>query len=138
VTGINYWRLWRDLRRNQRAGLLGLLDQRTRPYRRGKPAVQDLLPRPMQQHIVRLALAHPVTARELARIVRDGYGYPVDHRGMQRVLAQHHLSSEILQRHHHRAAQVPPPVAVREQLGLPFEPTTQPSGWNTRWALNTC
>jgi hypothetical protein len=31
-TGINYWRLWRDLRRFQRAGLLGLVDQRTRPY----------------------------------------------------------------------------------------------------------
>ena len=67
-TEINYWRLWRDLRRFQRAGLLGLLDQRTRAYRRGKPAVQDLLPRPMQQHIVRLAIAHPFTARELARM----------------------------------------------------------------------
>jgi hypothetical protein len=71
-TGLNYWRLWRDLRRFQRAGLLGLLDQRTRPYRRGKPAVQDLLPRPMPPPIVRLALAHPFTARELARMVRDG------------------------------------------------------------------
>ena len=70
LTGINYWRLWRDLQRFQRAGLLGLIDQRTRPYRRGKPAVLDLLPRPMQQHIVRLALAHPFTERELARIVR--------------------------------------------------------------------
>jgi transposase len=125
-TGINYWRLWRDLRRFQRAGLLGLIDQRTRPYRRGKPAVQHLLPRPLQQHIVRLAIAHPFTARELARIVRDGYGYPVDHRGIQRVLEQHHLSLEVLQRHHHRAAQVPAlPWPSGEELGLPFEPTTQ-------------
>jgi hypothetical protein len=31
VTGIHYWRRWRDLRRVQRAGLLGLIDQRTRP-----------------------------------------------------------------------------------------------------------
>jgi leucine-zipper of insertion element IS481 len=72
-TGSNYWRLWRDLRRFQRAGLRGLIDQRTRPHRRGKPAVLDLLPRPIPQHIVRLAMAHPFTARELARMVRDGY-----------------------------------------------------------------
>jgi hypothetical protein len=79
LTGINYWRLWRDLQRFQRAGLLGLVDQRTRPYRRGKPAVLDLLPQSIQQHLVRLAMAHPFTARELARIVREGYGYAVDH-----------------------------------------------------------
>jgi hypothetical protein len=88
--------LWRDLRPFQRDGLLGLIDRRTLPHVRGKPAVQDLLPRPIQQHIVRLAIAHPFTARELARIVRDGYRYPVDHRGIQRVLAQHHLSPEVL------------------------------------------
>jgi hypothetical protein len=125
VTGINYWRLWRDLRRFQRAGLLGLIDQRTRPYRRGKPAVLDLLPRPLQQHIVRLAIAHPFTARELARIVREGYRYPIDHRGIQRVFAQHHLSPDVLQRHHHRAAELPTlPWPSGEQLGLPFEPMT--------------
>ena len=33
LTGISHWRLWRDLRRFQRAGLLGLIDQHTRPYR---------------------------------------------------------------------------------------------------------
>ena len=33
-TGINYWRLWRDRRRFQREGLLGLLDQRTVPHPR--------------------------------------------------------------------------------------------------------
>ena len=27
-TGINYWRLWRDLRRFRRDGLLGLIDRR--------------------------------------------------------------------------------------------------------------
>jgi hypothetical protein len=41
------------------------------------------------------------------------------------VLAQQHLSPEVLQRHHHRAAQVPPlPWPSGEPLGLPFEPTT--------------
>jgi transposase len=126
LTGINYWRLWRDLQRLQRAGLLGLVDQRTRLYRRGQPAVLDLLPRPIQQHIVRLAIAHPFTAREVARIVRAGYRYPIDHRGIQRVLEQHHLSPEVLPRHHQRAAQVPAlPWPSGEQRGLPFEPTTQ-------------
>jgi transposase InsO family protein len=73
---------------------------------------------------VRLALAHPFTARELARVVRDGYHYPVDHRGIQRVLEQHHLSTEALQRHRQRAHQAPsPPWPPRHQLGLPFEPT---------------
>ena len=75
---------------------------------------------------MRLAIAHPFTARELARLVRDGYGYLVDHRGIQRVLAQHHLSPEALPRHHHRAAQVPArPWPSEEPLGLPLEPTTQ-------------
>jgi hypothetical protein len=138
-TGINDWRRWRDLRRFQRAGLLGLIDQRTRPYRRGKPAVQDLLPRPMQPHIVRLAIAHPFTARELAQIIQDGYGYPVDHRGIQRVLEQHHLSPEVLPRHHHRARRSP---HSRGRLGSsPASPSSRrrlPSGWNTRWARNTC
>jgi len=124
-TGINYWRLWRNLQRFRHDGLLGLVDRRTLPHARGKPAVQDFLPRYLQQHIVRLAIAHPFTARELARIVRDGYGYPVDHRGIQRVLDQHHLSPEVLQRHYHRATQVPAlPWAPEEQLGLPIEPTT--------------
>ena len=124
-TGIHYWRWWRDLRHFRRHGLLGLLDWRTLRHPRGRPAVETLLPRPLQQHIVRLALAHPFTARELARIIRDGYHYAVDYRGIQRVLAQHHLSPETLRLHHHRAQQAPslswPPG---EQLGLPFEPAT--------------
>ena len=37
-TGINYWRLWRDLRHFRRHGLLGLLDWRTLRHPRGKPA----------------------------------------------------------------------------------------------------
>ncbi len=28
LTGVNHWRLWRDLRRFRRAGLLGLVDRR--------------------------------------------------------------------------------------------------------------
>jgi leucine-zipper of insertion element IS481 len=121
-TGINYWRLWRDLRRFRRHGLLGLVDRRTLPHSRGRPAVETLLPRHLRQHIVRLALAHPFTARELARIIRDGYHYAIDYRGIQRVLAQHHLSPETLQLHHHRAQQVPsPPWPPGHQLSLPFE-----------------
>ena len=102
-TGMNYWRLWRDLRRFRRAGLPGLVDRRTLPHMRGKPAVDALLPRHIQQHIVRLAIAHPFSARELARIVRDCYHEPVDYRGIQRVLAQHHLSPDALQHHRLRA-----------------------------------
>jgi putative transposase len=123
--GINYWRLWRDLQRFQRSGLLGLIDQRTLPHARGQPGADVFLPRHLQQHIVRLAMAHPFTARELARIVRDGYHLPIDHRGIQRVLARHHLSPEVLQRHHQRARQAPSsPWPPGHQLGLPFEPTT--------------
>jgi transposase len=124
VTGINYWRLWRDLQRFRRSGLLGLIDQRTLPHARGKPAAEVFLPRHIQQHIVRLAMAHPFTAHELAQIVREGYHYPVDHRGIQRVLTHHHLSADALQRHRQRAQQAPsPPCPPGHQLGLPFEPT---------------
>lgn len=70
-TGIHYWRLWRDLQRFQRRGLLGLVDRRTLPHARGKPTIDAVLPRSIQQHIVRLAIAHPFTARELARMVRE-------------------------------------------------------------------
>jgi transposase InsO family protein len=123
-TRVTYWRLWRDLQRFRRAGLLGLIDRRTLPHARGKPAAHVFLPRHIQQHVVRLAMAHPFTARELARLVRDGYHHPVDHRGIQRVLAEHHLSPEVLQRHWQRARQAPaPPWPAGHQLGLPFEPT---------------
>jgi transposase InsO family protein len=123
-TGMNYWRLWRDLRRFQHAGLLGLVDRRTLPHTRGKPTAEALLPRSIQQHVVRLAIAHPFTARELARIVRECYHQPIDYRGIQRVLAQHHLSPDVLQRHRLRAQQAPtPPWPPEPPLGLPFEPT---------------
>src|SRR5262245_30842755 len=123
-TGINYCRLWRDLRRFRRAGLLGLIDRRTLPHVRGKPAAELFLPRHIQQHVVRLAMAHPLTVRELARMVRDGYHDLVDHRGIQRVLTQHHLSPEALRRHRQRARQLPSPSwPPWHQLGLPFEPT---------------
>jgi leucine-zipper of insertion element IS481 len=122
-TGINYCRLWRDLRRFRGDGLLGLIDRRTLPHARGKPGAAVFLPRHIQQHVVRLAMAHPFTARELARIVRDGYHYPVDHRGIQRVLADHYLSPETLQRHRQRAQQAPTPSWPPEPpLGLPVDP----------------
>jgi transposase len=49
-TGIHYWRLWRDLRRFRRHGFLGLVDRRTLPHPRGRPAVETLLLRHMWQH----------------------------------------------------------------------------------------
>jgi transposase len=123
-TGINYWRLWRDLQRFQRSGLLGLVDRRTLPHARGTPTVDAVLPRSIQQHIVRLAIAHPFTARELARIVRECYHEPIDYRGIQRVLAQHHLSPDVLQHHRLRAQQAPvPPWPPEPPLSLPFDPT---------------
>ena len=87
--------------------------------------METLLPRHLQQHLVRLALAHPFTARELARIIRDGYHYAVDDRGIPRVLTPHHLSPETVRLHHHRAQQTPAlPWLPGAQLGLPFEPAT--------------
>jgi hypothetical protein len=126
MTGLSYWRLWRDLRRFQRAGILGLIDRRTLPHPRGRPPIEIRLPQHIQQHVVRLAMAHPFTARELARIVQECYHQPVDYRGIQRVLARHRLSPDALQRHHQAAPQaslpLPPPT---HQLPLPLEPYTR-------------
>lgn len=71
ATGLNYWQLWRDLRRFRRDGLLGLINRRQLPHPWGKTSVEELLPRHIQQHIVQLAIAHPFTDRELARMVRS-------------------------------------------------------------------
>jgi hypothetical protein len=124
-TGLNYWRLWRDLRRFTRYGLLGLIDRRKLPHPWGKTSIEELLPRHIQQHIVQLAIAHPFTDRELARIVRDCYRYAIDHRGVRRVLEWHQLSPEVLQSRRHQAQQIPfsaPPPD--QQRALPFEPGT--------------
>jgi hypothetical protein len=72
-----------------------------------------------------LAIAHPFTDRELARIVRDCYRYAIDHRGVRRVLEWHQLSPEVLQSRRHQAQQIPfsaPPPD--QQRALPFEPGT--------------
>jgi len=123
--GINYWRLWRDRRRFQREGLLGLLDQRTVPHPRGKSPIEELLPNHIQQQIIRLAIAHPFTMRELAHIVRDCYDILMDYRGIQRVLAYHHLSRDALQLHHQSAQHTDPPSwPPAPQMSLPLEPTT--------------
>jgi hypothetical protein len=70
ATGIPYNQLWRDLQRFQRAGLVGLLDHRTLSHTRGTSSLDERIPLHVQHQIVRLALAHPFTARELARIVQ--------------------------------------------------------------------
>jgi hypothetical protein len=76
-------------------------------------------------HIVRLAMAHPFTARELARIVRECYHEPIDYRGIQRVFARHQPSPAALQRYRQAGQQaslpIPPPTP---QLVLPLEPHT--------------
>jgi transposase InsO family protein len=74
---------------------------------------------------VQLAIAHPFTDRELARIVREAYHLSVDHRGIRRVLEWHHLSPEVLKNRRQQAQQAPlsaQPSAP--QLALPFESTT--------------
>jgi leucine-zipper of insertion element IS481 len=114
ITGLSYWRLWRDIQRFRWAGILGLIDQRTLPHPGGRPPIDIRLPQYIEQHIVRLAMAHPFTARELARIVRKCYHQPIDYRGIQRVLARHRLSPAALQRHCQAAQQAslptPPPT----------------------------
>ena len=126
ITGLSYWRLWRDLQRFRRAGMLGLIDRRTLPHPRGRPPIEIRLPQHIQQHVVRLALAHPFTARELARIVQECYHQPVDYRGIQRVLARHRLSPAALQRHHQATPPASLPLPPRtQQLPLPLEPHTR-------------
>jgi hypothetical protein len=138
-TGMNYWRLWRDLRRFRSGGLLGLIDRRTLPHVPGKPAAAVFLSRHLQPHVVRLAMAHPCTACALARMIRDGSHSPVNPRGIQRVLAQHHLSPEALQRHRQRASQAPlPHWPPGQQLGLPSEPTGYAQRLEQTLVPNTC
>jgi transposase InsO family protein len=124
-TGRNYWRLWRHLRRFRREGLSGLIERRQLPHPWGKTSSDALLPRHLRQHLVPLAIAHPFTARELARIVQEAYPLPVDHRGIRRVLDWPQLSPEVLTHRRQQAQQAlfpaPPPAP---HLALPFEPTT--------------
>jgi hypothetical protein len=124
-TGLNDWRWWRDLRCFTRYGLLGLINRRQLPHPWGKTSIEALLPCHIQQHLVQLAIAHPCTARELARMVRDCYRYAIDHRGIRRVLEWHQLAPEVLQRRRHQAQQAPLPAPPPDpQLALPFEPST--------------
>jgi hypothetical protein len=126
-TGLPYWRLWRNLRRFGRDGLRGLMDRRKLfSHPRGKPAIEERLPQHIQQHVVRLAIAHPFTQRELATSVQEAYQYTIDYRGIQRVLELHHLSPEALKLHHQKAQQVPlPPLLPAQQMELPLVPTTK-------------
>jgi hypothetical protein len=123
--GLNYWRLWRHLRRFQREGFLGLINQRKLLHPWGKTSIEELLPRHIQQHVVQLAIAHLLAERELARIVREAYHLSVDHQGVRRVLEWHHLSPDVLKSRRQQAQQAPlPALPLDPQLALPFEPTT--------------
>ena len=124
-TGLNDWRLWRHRRRFRREGLLGLIDRRQLPHPWGKTAIEALLPRHVQPHLVPLAIAHPCTDRELARMAPAAYHLSVDHRGIRRVLEWPHLSPDIL-RHRRQQAQQAPflPLPPDPPLALPLEPTT--------------
>jgi transposase len=125
ATGIPYNQWWRDLQRFQRAGLVGLLDHRTLPHTRGTPSLDERIPLHVQHQIVRLALAHPFTARELARIVQTCYELPIDHRGIRRVLDLHQLSPAVLRLHYQTTQQATlPPFSAGQQLDLAWEPTT--------------
>jgi hypothetical protein len=125
-TGISYGRLRRYLHRFQRYGLQGLIDQRTLGHRRGRPPIEVVLPEAIQQHVVRLAIAHPFTYRELAHIVQEGYSPPVDHRGIQQVLERHQRSPDVLELHRQKAPQAPPPpLPASPQLELALTPPTR-------------
>jgi hypothetical protein len=78
----------------------------------------------VQHQIVRLALAHPFTARELARMVQTCYALPIDHRGIRRVLDLHQLSPAVLRLHYQTTQQATlPPFSAGQQLDLALEPT---------------
>jgi transposase InsO family protein len=125
ATGISYNQLWRDLQRFQRAGLVGLLDHRTLPHTRGTASIDVRIPLHVQHQIVRLALAHPFTARELARTVQTCYEITIDHRGIQRVLDLHQLSPTVLRLHYQTTQHASlPPFPAGQQLELTLEPTT--------------
>jgi transposase InsO family protein len=126
ITGLSYWQLWRDLQRFQRAGVMGLLDRRTLPHPRGRPPIETRLPQHIQQHLVRLALAHPFTARELAWIVQECDHEPIDYRGIQHVLTRHQLSPAALQRHHEAVPHAAPLASPPAQPSVrPVAPSTQ-------------
>jgi transposase len=125
ATSIPYHQLWQDWRRFQRAGLVGLLDHRTLPHTRSTDSLDVRVPPHVQHQIVRLALAHPFTARELARIVQTCYTITIDHRGIRRVLDLHQLSPEVLRLHYQTTQQAAlPPFPVSQQLDLALDPTT--------------
>jgi hypothetical protein len=126
ATGIPYHRLWQDLRRFQHAGIVGLLERRTLPHARGKSPSEGRMPTDIQQHVIRLALAHPFTAHELARIVQACDALTIGHRGIQRVLRVHRLTPDTWRLHHQLTQQIPlPPAPSGQQLDLALEPTTQ-------------
>ncbi len=124
-TGLNYWRLWRHLRRFRREGLLGLIDQRKLPHPWGKTAIEALLPRHVQQHLVQLAIAHPFYR---SRAGPDGPGGVSPLGGSPRDPSGARVASPLTRR---LAAPSPagpagaaPASAPDPQLALPFEPTT--------------
>ena len=125
ATGIPYHCLWQDWRRFQRAGLVGLLDHRTLPHTRGASLIDVRVPLHVQQHIVRLALAHPFTARELARIVQTCYDIAIAHRGIRRVLDLHQLSPAVLRLPYQATPQAAlPPFPVNQPLDLALDSIT--------------
>jgi hypothetical protein len=126
ATGIPYHRLWQDLRRFQYTGMIGLLDRRTLPHARGKSPIEARVPLDIQQQVVRLALAHPFTAHELARIVQTCHAIAIDHRGIQRVLDVHQLRPDVLRLHDQATQRASlPPLPSGPQLDLALEPTTR-------------
>jgi hypothetical protein len=126
ATGVPSHRRWQDLRRVQHAGMVGLLDRRTLPQTRGKPPIDARVPREIPPQVVRLALAHPCTAHELARIVQTCHAITIEHRGIQRGLDVHQLRPDVWRLHHQAPPQTSrPPWPSGQPLDLALEPTTR-------------
>ena len=76
-TGLNYWRLWRHLRRFRHEGLLGLIDQRKLPHPWGKTSIEELLPRHIQQHLVQTWPRPPLPGWGV-KPAREPFTHPAD------------------------------------------------------------
>ena len=130
ITGLSYRQLWRDLQRFPRAGVLGLVDRRALPHPRGRPPIETRPPPLSSNTSCDWPCAHPFTARELARIVRECYHEPIDHRGSSRyspgITSRRPSCSAIAS----GRSSPRPAVASSPPRGLPVEPRPTRSAWS--------
>jgi hypothetical protein len=138
-TGMSSWRLWRDLRRFQRDGLLGLIDRRTLPHARGTPAVQELLPRPIQQHMS----VWPLPIRSPLANWRGLFGRAIaipsitaGFSGCSSSITSPQRSCSAITTGPRRSPR--PRGRLQSSSACPSSRRRRPSGWNTLWDRNTC